>query len=372
MYSWKINQLRGTMSPKQLTLEDVYGSDPMARILFERMNIKPLVAALFFIVTGVIYTFILPRLWGYPFEIDAVNLILINLVFPVAAYFYVYQPKSILRVYNSANRFFREEDSDLKLPFEGVIKWHARRVWWVIGLCLGLLGAWFGTTYSADHFQEYWYSANWFEIIFVQSVRFLAFYAIGLSATRHIATSMALNNLFEHAQFPLTLDTDRLEVFSSVKKFALEFVGVSAIIGLILGLQPLLVVLPMPEYAVYVGLYFIVTPICFFLPLWEAHRRMSAIKNKMLDKLHSDFQEESYNLYDITAKDLKKDSSNRYLKKSQTLTSIKQAIELVNQAHDWPFEGTTFYQLLITVISPFILAILDGIVNMVTSFFSIK
>ena len=360
------------MTQKQLTIEDVYGSDPIARLLFERMNIKPLVAALFFVLTGAVYAFILPSLWGYPPEIDGINLILIVLVFPVAAYFYAYQPRSILRVYNSVNRFFREEDSDRNLPFERVIKWHARPVWWIIGLCLGLIGAWFGAKYSADHFHEFWYSANWFEIIFVQSVRFLAFYAIGVAATRHIATALALNNLFERAQFPLTLDTDRLEIFSSVKKFALEFVGVAALVGLNLGLQPLLIVLPMPEFAVYVGLYFIVTPICFFLPLWEAHRRMSAIKKKMLDKLHSDFQEESYNFYDSTARDLRKDSSNRYLKKSQTLTSIKQAIELVNQAHDWPFEGATFYQLFITVLSPFILAILDGIINTVTSFFSIK
>jgi hypothetical protein len=99
---------------------------------------------------------------------------------------------------------------------------------------------------------------------------------------------------------------------------------------------------------------------------------MSAIKNQMLDKLHNDFQEESYNFFNSTAKDLRKDSSNRYLKESQTLTSLKQAIELVNQAHDWPFEVATLYQLFITVISPFLLAILNAAVNSVTSFLSIK
>lgn len=353
------------MPTKQLSLESVRGSDPIARLLFNRMNMTPLAAALFFIVTGAIYAFILPRLWGYPSEIDGINLILIVLVFPAVAYFYAYQPGSILGVYSSVSRFFREEDRDHVPPFDKVTLWHSRP-WWIIGMLLGLIGAWFGTIYSAEHYREFWYSANWFEIAFVQLVRFLAFYAIGVSAARHIVTSIALNTLFQRAQFPLTLDTDRLEIFASVKRFALEFVGVAAIIGLNLGLQPLLIELPMPEYAVYVALYFVIAPISFFLPLWEAHRRMATIKNRMLDKLNRDFQEESYKFHDSVAKDSRKDSSNLYLRKSRTLASIKQSIDLVNQAHDWPFEMSTVYQLFITVISPFVLAIVDIFVDMIT------
>jgi len=174
-----------------------------------------------------------------------------------------------------------------------------------------------------------------------------------------------LNRLFKSAQFPLILETGRLDIFIKVKRFALEFVGVAAIIGLNLGLQPLLIDLPMAEFAVYVCLYFLVVPLCFFLPLWEAHRRMSAIKDDILDKLHGDFQEESFGLYDSITKDHKEDTSNLYLKKSESLASIKDAIDLVTKTPDWPFEGTTIYRLMITIISPFILAIADGVIGLV-------
>ena len=357
------------MAPKQLTFSEILGTDPIAGMLFGRWKLRPLTAALFFIVTGMLYAFVLPGLWGYPFGIDGIDLLNLVLVFPAAAYFYAYQPTGILRIYNSVTRFFREEDASQVPPLENVAAWHARPVWWVAGSALGLLSAGFGIQYSAAHLGQFWYSANWLEILFVQAVRFLALYTVGMTASRHIATSMALNKLFRRAQFPLTLDTDRLEVFDNVKKFALEFVGVAAIVGLNLGLQPLLITVPPVEYAVYVTLYFLLAPICFFLPLWEAHRRMSAIKDEMLDKLHRDFQEESQKLYESIASDPKRDSSNPYLKKSEQLTSIKQTIELVSRTPDWPFEGTTVYRLFITVISPFILAILDAFSNLFQGIF---
>lgn len=349
------------MSTHSLTLSQIYGSDPIGELVLDRLKVKPIYAAAFFVFTGILYAYLLPALWGYPSEVDGINLLNIVLVFPVAGFFYAYQPQSILRTYGSVMRFLRAEEQHHTIHFDKIARTHASKVLWIIGLLFGLLGAGFGISYSIQHFGEFWYSANWSQILFVQFVRFLAFYCIGVAAGRHIATSIELNNLFEHADFPLTLDADRLEVFRSVKSFALQFVGVAAIIALNLGLQPLLIEPPVLEYTIYVTLYFIVAPFSFFLPIWEAHLRMTRIKNEMLDQLHYDFQEESQRLYHEFKEQGVKPPV--YLKEAENLIQLEKMIATVSKTLVWPFEGTTVYRLAATVISPFVLVIFEIFIN---------
>lgn len=349
------------MTVKELTLQDIHGSDPAARLMLNRLQVRAIFIGLFFIVIGAVYAVVLPHLWGYPLEIDGVNLINIVLVFPAAGYFYARQPHSILRTYHSVIRYMREEDADYPLRLDEIVQFHARKIWWIAGILFGLLGAGFGISYSVQHFGEFWYSANWFQILFVHVVRFFAFYFISVSTCRHIATSIGLNSLFEHAHLPLTLDANRLEVFRNIRNFALEFVGVAAIVALNLGLQPLFIDPPILEYSIYVALYFIVAPASFFLPLWEAQKRMSKIKNVMLDKLHYEYQEESQRL-------LRKIEGGaapaEYAKETETMERLEKTIQSVSRARDWPFQITTFYRLLLTVVSPFILILLEIGVNL--------
>lgn len=348
------------MEAKSLSLTNIHGSDPIGKFLLGRLNIKPMTAALFFVITGALYGYVLPVLRGLPMEVDGINILNIVLVFPMVGFFYAYQPGSILRTYNSATRFLREEEQSHTIHFDKISRTHASKLLWIIGLLFGLLGAGLGVSYSIQHFGEFSYSANWAQIIFVHIVRFLAFYFIGVSAGRHIATSIELNHLFEHADFPLTLDADRLEVFKQVRNFALEFVGASAILALNLGLQPLLIDPPVVEYTIYVALYFLIAPFSFFLPIWEAHLRMVKIKDKLLDRLHYDFQEESQRLYREFDK---KDHSLEYLKQTEVLEQLEKAIATITKTLAWPFEGTTIYRLVATVVSPFVLVIFEIFIN---------
>ena len=354
------------MPQKQLTLMEILGSDPLGKLFFQRWKISPTAAGLFFIFAGVVYAGILPRFWGYPLEIDGINLLNIVLVFPVAGYFYANQTRSILRTYESISRYLREEGDHNLFHIEKIRAAHGRALWWIIGALFGLLGAGLGVSFSLGHYREYWYSANGFEIAFVQGVRFLAYYCIGVSAARHIAASLEMNNLFEHADLPLSVDADRLEVFRSVKNFALEFVGIAAIIALNLGLQPLLIDPPILEYVIYVSLYFIVAPVSFFLPLWEAHLRMSRIKDEMLDRLNYDFQELSQTFH----RKIKKGGKNiQYAREADALNRLKDTIQTISNTTDWPFQGTTFYRLLATVVSPFLLVIFEVFINIVSNLF---
>lgn len=353
------------MPSNPLTTKDIQGSDPLAKLFFNIFKLKWFGMILFFILAGFLYGYVIPTLLNISPANDLITIINIILVFPTAGYYYAYQPKSILRIYQSVTRFFKEENLDA-IPFEKIKKWHAKRIWWMLGIAIGLVSAGFGVLSAVANIGTSWENANWVQIILVFGIRFLAMSMIGMIVTRHIATSMALTELFQFTEFPLTLDTDKIEVFSAVKRFSLEIIGVAAIIGLNLGLQPVVIEVPIPEYIFYVVLYFILVPITFFLPLWQVHHRMVAIKQNMLDKLHKDYQEEAEKLYSTLAKDQKKDLSSSYLKQTESMVSIKQAIELISKSPDWPFEGTIFYRLIITILSPFFLIIFEIFINIMS------
>jgi hypothetical protein len=353
------------MPANPLTTKHIQGSDPLATLFFNVLKLKWFGMILFFIFAGFLYGYVVPTFSNIPPASDLITLINIILVFPTAGYYYAYQPKSISRIYQSVTRFFKEENLD-SVPYEKIKTWHAKRIWWILGIAIGIISAGFGVLNAINFYGTTWENINWLQIILVFGVRFLAMSMIGIIVTRHIATSMALTELFQYTEFPLTLDTDKIEVFSSVKRFSLEIIGVAAVIGLNLGLQPLVIEVPMPEYLFYVVMYFILVPITFFLPLWQVHRRMVTIKHNMLDKLHKDYQEEAEKLYNTLAKDPKKDLSSTYLKQTESLISIKQAIELINKSPDWPFEGTIFYRLVITILSPFFLVFFEIFINIVS------
>jgi hypothetical protein len=352
------------MPSHPLTTKDIQGSDPLAKLFFNVFKLKWFGMILFFMFAGFLYGYIIPNLYNVSPASDLITLINIVLVFPTAGYYYAYQPKSILRIYQSATRFFKEENLDT-VPYEKIKTWHAKPIWWILGIAIGVISAGFGILNAIHSFGATWENINWLQITLVFGTRFLAMSMIGMIVMRHIATSMALTELFQYTEFPLTLDTDKIEVFSSVKRFSLEIIGVAAIIGLNLGLQPLVIEVPIPEYIFYVVMYFILVPITFFLPLWQVHRRMVTIKHSMLDKLHKDYQEEAEKLYNTLAKDPKKDLSSSYLKQTERMTSIKQAVELINKSPDWPFEGTVFYRLIVTILSPFFLNFFEIFINIV-------
>lgn len=354
------------MPANQLTPKHIRGSDPIAKLFFDTLNFKAYGMILFFIFSGFLYGYLIPNFVGISPARDLITIINIILVFPVAGYYYAYQPNTILRIYQSVTRFFKEENEP-NISFEKIQNWHAKSVWWIIGILIGLISAGFGVLNAINSLGTSWENINWLQIIFVFGVRFLAMSMIGMIVTRHVATSMALTELFQHTEFPLTLDTDKIEVFNTVKRFSLEIIGIAAVIGLNLGLQPIVIEVPIPEYIFYVVAYFILVPITFFLPLWQVHHRMVTIKSEMLDKLHKDYQEEAEKLYETLAKDQKKDLSSSYLKQTESMVSIKQAVELITKSPDWPFEGTVFYRFIITIFSPFFLVIFEIFINIISN-----
>jgi len=199
------------MQEKNFKLADILGADPLAKFLLTQLNIKPYVVSFVFVLAGLIYAVLIPSLSGFGWrEVDAINWLNIFLVFPTAGYFYVYQPQSILRVYNSAVVFLREEGAGKIFTGSKLHQYHGRVIWAVLPVLIAALSAWLGIVGNLVSFGRFWYNTGWIEISAASLVRFVAMYMLASIAMRHLATSLTLNELFQYVQFPLTLDRVRV------------------------------------------------------------------------------------------------------------------------------------------------------------------
>lgn len=85
----------------------------------------------------------------------------------------------------------------------------------------------------------------------------------------------------------------------------------------------------------------------------------------MLARLNVDFQEEFQTLY--RKLDGNETALASYLKEAETPNQLGNAIETVSRSTDWPFQGTTFYRLVVTIVSPFSLVIFEVFVNVISN-----
>jgi hypothetical protein len=351
-----------------LSVADIYGSDPLARVLIGRWRIRPLILALVFFFVGAVYLFLLSAIFGYLLPHDGItrssledsfNQLNLLFIFPAVAFYYMRQPQRIAQVYDAVARYVPQAGGEALSSCSQLRDWHAKPRWWIPGVLFGLLGMGLGTVDNIVKLGNYWYAANWLMILILQLARGAILYLLITIAARHLAASAKLNRMFAHAEFPLTItSTTRNAGFQAITNYALTFAGIAAIAGLNLGLQPVLSTPPLPEYIVFVVAYFVLTPAGFFLPLWQARRRMVEIKRRTLDGLTERLQSEFERLMESLGED-KAQAHEKEEQISERLNAIRQAVELAEKSPTWPFQQNAACKLGATVIFPFVFAVLD-------------
>ena len=352
----------------KLSAPDIHGSDPLARVLIGRWRIRPLTLALVFFFVGAVYLFLLSAIFGYLLPHDGItrssledsfNQLNLLFIFPAVAFYYMRQPQSIVRVYDAVARYVPQAGGEVLSSCSQIRDWHAKPRWWTPGVLFGVLGIVLGTYDNIAKLGNYWYAANWLMILILQLARGVILYLLITIAARHLAASARLNRMFAHAEFPLTIaPTTRNAGFQAITNYALSFAGIAAIAGLNLGLQPVLSTPPLPEYVVFVVAYFVLTPAGFFLPLWQARRRMVEIKRRTLDGLTEKLQSEFERLLESLGED-EGQAHETEEQISERLSAIREAVELAGKSPTWPFQQSAAYKLGATVIFPFVFAILD-------------
>lgn len=356
------------MQIDELLVTDVYGSDPLARVLVGRWRVRPLVFALFFFFGGLVYLTLLSAVFGYmlphvdifraSFE-DTFNQINFLLIFPVVAYYYLRQSQSIVRVYSAVVGSVHFVGNKGILSVTQIQALHTKPRWWIPGVLLGVLGVLLGTYDNIGKLGSYWYAANWLMILVMQSARGIVLYMLITIVVRHLTACVGLNRIFLQAKFPLPIKSAGHNAgFQAITNYALGFAGIAAVVGLNLGLQPVLSSPPMPEYVIFVALYFALVPIGFFLPLWQAHRKMVEIKQCVLGDLTRRLQLEFENLLENLTGNGHPACSERE-KVLGRLQAIREAIDLTEESSNWPFRADAIYKLVATAVLPFVFTIFD-------------
>ena len=357
----------------ELSGMDVYGSDPLARFLIGRWKIWPIGLAFFIFLWSLFFLFLLPAVFGFLFPstdivrnslADYYNQINFLIIFPTVAYYYLAQPQIVIRIYNIVLRYVHDSDRASSLS-SYVREQHAKNYWVVPGILFALLGMGLG---AYDNVTQklgiYWYAANWFMIFLMQLTRGLVFYILFTVAIRHLVASTCLNKIFQRTESLIILtSTKQNTIYHAINNYAFSFSSIVAVAGLSLGLQPILSNPPYPEYYIFVAVYFVLAPVSFFLPIWQLHKEMTSSRSKILDNLNAKLQAEFKEFVD-SFDEKAVTSAKKSEAISMRLKLIREAIELAEKSPKWPFDVNTIYKLGVTVISPFLITIINRIVEL--------
>ncbi len=343
---------------------DIVGSDPFARFFLAR-NRKPWLLALLVFLAGAFFMFGVSAFLGVLFPTEGVRNSLADrfnqanylFIFPAVGFFYLWQVSAILRVYSAVLDLVTSEKR--KKMETQVRELHGQYPWWLSGLGVAILTVGLGLLDNFSHFGEFWYTQNIFTIAIMQLARFFALYVIINAIVRHIVVCANMNRIYGNLTLIVSVATTaQSEAFARISGYALSFAVLGAIAGLNLGLQPVLSVVAMPEYVLFVAIYFTLVPAGFFLPFVQARAKMVEAKSAAMLVLDVKYQREYEFLMDTIRSGGPVAEAEEI---SARLQTIKDAIDITEKAPTWPFEMLSVYRMSVTVFLPFIVALINFI-----------
>jgi len=353
-------------SASPILTRDVAGTDPLARILFERLRLAPLRFALAFFLAGAAYLFGLAAVFGYLFNrtgvtaslADPFNQLNFLVIFPGVAYYYLWQPGAIAGVYAAVDRLasIRSGQQDVLWL---KIKWtHAHSRIWIAGLSVGLLSMVAGGYDNLSRLGLWWYAANPLMIGVLQLARGAIFYMLTVSLTRHIAFTVCLSRCYRQFEMPLIVLPTRSPGMRAVGQYAFSFTALAAIVALNLGTAPVLATKLGVDYPYQVAAYLILAPLAFFLPMWQAHRYMARRRDNILNDLAERFQAEYARL--LSCLEQPDQDSAPILER---LNLLHASYQWTRKVSSWPIDTELFYRLAATILAPFAFTLLQVLLD---------
>jgi len=199
------------MQLDDLRVADIYGSDPIAKVLMGRWRVRPFTLALFFLIGGAIYLTLLPALFGYALPSDNIvrasledtfNQVSFLLIFPAIVYYYARQPQRITDVYEAVAKSVHPVGGETIFSGSRIRALYARH-WWMPGMLFGGLGIVLGIYDNIGKFEDYWYAANWLMISILQCARGIGLYMLMTTIARHLVACVGLNEIHARTEFSL-------------------------------------------------------------------------------------------------------------------------------------------------------------------------
>lgn len=333
---------------------EIFGHDPLARAL-GRMT--PVTLAFSVLAGGVGYMGGLAALFGFFWaqtgrvasQTDLFNQLNFFVIFPAIAFYYLWQPPQIVRLYRTVTIFLRgsaDTDADWLLAYQTL---NVRSIWWLTGFGVAMLGMVAGVYDNYFKLGRWWYAANWLMVAGLQIARGVIFYMLALIIIRHLLLTVSLNRLYQQFEIPLTvIPLRQAEGLHFISRYALSFSVIAAVVSLSLGAAPMLSFDMGVDYPYQVAAYFILVPLGFFLPLWQAHVHMARKRDQVLDKLAVEFQmQHAHLLRQVTEQDEQAATS------LARLQALHETYEWTKKSPTWPFDTSTIYQFSATILAPF-------------------
>jgi hypothetical protein len=246
----------------------IYASDPLARLLMDRLGLRLHTMALIGLGWGIVYLFLLPAIFGslgsregyLGSMADWHAQILLLLVFPVTCAFYVWQPRAIAGVYEAMGLQWGVVDAG---------KAYRSRLW----LCLSIIVASgvviFDSPKMVAGYGSWWMTQNWLTILGREASLAIAFYVLSMMAWRQFVTTREWRRLLASPSGDAGL--------KAASAYQLSWALLLALLALRLSIEG--IELPQragaltPDYYLKAAGYAIASVMCFFTPIWGGLRK---------------------------------------------------------------------------------------------------
>jgi hypothetical protein len=250
----------------------VYGRDPLAWLLLDRLGVRPHTAALLSLGWSAVYLFLLPAIFGslrsragYLGSLEDWHAqLLLVLVFPATCAFYVWQPRAIASVYRAVG---------LGMGSLGAGSTYRSRLWPSLSIVAALAVVVFDSPKMVTSYGSWWMTQNWLTILGREASLAIAFYILSMMTWRQFVSMLEWRRLL--ASPPSIMG------FRALSSYQLSWALLLALLGLRLSVEA--IELPQragtitPDYYVKVAVYTVGSVLCFFTPIWGALRNEDGI-----------------------------------------------------------------------------------------------
>jgi len=272
------------ISGSHVILNQMRKNDQLARWLFRR-GLRPVQLASFVFIYGLIYSFLLPLLYGELSQAlsDWSTLIIVLVVMPILVGYYFWQMQSIQTLFNSlasqvTDKKLRQKAS---LPFAHLF---GHPIWFWLSIVIGIVQSVY-IFYVMSYDRTGWQSHLWITIALLP-LRFMAFYALVYVIARQAITIISVNRLLDVYPKDVVLQLDGNAGLFKLGRHTLSIGLIAGLVGLIFGLTLLRIQQGLENYSaefvLEIIIYLVASPTLFVLPLWKAHLLMERTRNELL------------------------------------------------------------------------------------------
>lgn len=334
----------------------ILSGDPLLRFFYQR-NFSPLTVIVGVILYASIYSVIIPLLFGDFNQVarDWPGLLRALVTTPLLVGYYAWQPLTIQHLYDDVeSRSLGYSDAEAE-QIVRLLRPLGYKVWTWIGAIFGVIQAVFFYI-SLTNGPRNWQNESFAITLLATLMTFLSFYAVFQTIIRQIIAMIGINNFFKLVRIEISpLHPDRAGGLKSLGQYSVTIGLGIGVIGLALGVSILRAGMQLEQltglFIVNIGLYLVLAPFFFFIPLLRAHQLMQNAKRKIMLEIAEQYE----SMFQGSLTKLK--SGEPVDKDLSQMESIRKMYTIADDSPEWPFNYRMFSQFSAAALLPIFLPI---------------